>query len=171
MSSNHATEPGWSLAGRLAIWYAASTFLLLLAVEGFLFWELQSSLNRDDDGDMAERVSMIRRVLTDRPQDTEMLQSLMQWKSPGTFLEPIFVRVTDSAGHVIAETTGMTDLPEGVFPETGTGGFARRAASGRPFRVMATQKFRGYRIQAAIDYADEESLLAHYRRQVALVSL
>src|SRR5437762_11047234 len=130
MSSNPATDSRWSLAGRLAVWYSASTFLLLLAVEGFLFWEMQASLNRDDDQDMAERASMIQRVLTDRPRDTEMLQSLAQWKSPETFFEPIFIRVTDNTSHVIAQTTGMAELPESLFPETGSRGFARRTASG-----------------------------------------
>src|SRR5437667_2434077 len=100
MCSNYATERRpWSLAARLALWYGASTFLLLLAVDGYLFWAMQTSLNRDDDHDMAERVAMAHRLLTERPQALTLVQDLVQWKSPEALFEPIFIRVLDDGGR------------------------------------------------------------------------
>src|SRR5438552_2382055 len=157
MSSSNATERRpWSLAARLALWYGASTFLLLLAVEGYLFWAMESSLNRDEDHDMAERVAMVQRLLAEWPQDLTLLQDLAQWKSPEAVFDPIFIRVLDDGGRVLAETTGMSDLlPITMFPATSPLGVDRLSTSGRPCRVLPTQRFQNYRIQVAIDYADE----------------
>jgi len=55
MSSKNAPEPparplkGWSLATRLTLWYAASSFVLIAASTGFLYWALVHKLEAEDD--------------------------------------------------------------------------------------------------------------------------
>ena len=68
MSSKTAADPAraWSLATRLTVWYAASSFVFLAAFSGFLYWALVHQLETEDDQFMAEKVELVRVLLRDR---------------------------------------------------------------------------------------------------------
>ena len=56
-----STKHPRSLALRLSLWYAASSFLLLAAGTGFLYWELVESSNAEDDQYIAEKANTLQR--------------------------------------------------------------------------------------------------------------
>src|SRR5437764_13916008 len=77
MSSKTGPEPlaasqgkqAWSLALRLTLWYTLSSFALLLAATGFLYWALAHNLDREDDEFLADKLHEIHTVLREPPGD------------------------------------------------------------------------------------------------------
>jgi hypothetical protein len=60
-----AARPAWSLAARLAVWYAGSAFLLVLLATGYWYWVLVANLDREDDELLADKVRVVRKLLRD----------------------------------------------------------------------------------------------------------
>src|SRR5262245_57374487 len=60
------SRKGWSLATRLTLWYAASSFVLIAASTGFLYWALVHKLEAEDDQFMAEKVEIVGALLRHR---------------------------------------------------------------------------------------------------------
>src|SRR5438477_10021521 len=77
MSSKTGPEPlaasqgkkTWSLALRLTVWYTLSSFALLLAATGFLYWSLAHNLDREDDEFLADKLHDIHTVLREHAGD------------------------------------------------------------------------------------------------------
>src|SRR5436305_13601635 len=84
MSSKTGPEPkplaawrgtqAWSLALRLTLWYTQSSFALLLAATGFLYWALAHNLDCDDDEFLADKLHEIHTVLREHPGDDAALR-------------------------------------------------------------------------------------------------
>src|SRR4051795_2788569 len=53
----------WSLATRLTLWYAVSSFVLIAASTAFMYWALIDKLESEDDQFMAEKVELVRVLL------------------------------------------------------------------------------------------------------------
>ena len=82
MASNNVlrrTTP-WSLAARLTAWYAGTTFLLILAATGFLYWALLTNLDREDDEFLTDKVHILRTFMRDRPHDATPLRQEAEWE-------------------------------------------------------------------------------------------
>ncbi len=187
MSSKSAPEPPagprrpWSLAARLTAWYAASVFLLLLAATGVLYWALEVSLDRDDDGTLHDRILALRLALRNQPADAETLRREAEATWVGPRFNQFHTRILADTGATIVETPGMEILPVGIFPpaagtEAAPGaGIDWRSADGRPFRLVAARAaVRGppaadVVVQLALDRNQEDELLAEYRRTLWLV--
>jgi two-component system heavy metal sensor histidine kinase CusS len=172
----------WSLAARLTLWYAGSSFLLIAGATGFLYWAFLTSLDREDDQLLAEKIHILRRVLRDRPESLTALSQEVEWQRVGRQHLTIWVRVLDRDGRLVLETPGMgQELPVEVFPEAADvtaepgGGAEIDAPSGKPYRVTAARAAAGpsdaatHTLQLAIDRTFEEALLADYRRRLLLV--
>src|SRR6266498_2107381 len=70
MSSKTAPDPRpWSLALRLTLWYAASSFALVLVATGYLYWALARELLREDDEWLAGKVAEVRTAAELQPTD------------------------------------------------------------------------------------------------------
>jgi two-component system heavy metal sensor histidine kinase CusS len=186
MSSKSAPESGrrpWSLAARLTAWYAAGAFALVLVVTGFLYWALVSSLDREDDEELADKVRVLRAALRDGGGDLAALRQQAEWGWAARQYALVHVRVLGEDGRVVVETPGMgAALPAAAFPpplpaeadprgpETDV-----RPADGRPYRVLAARAAAGpgasgaHVIQVALDRSPEEELLARYRGRLWLV--
>jgi two-component system heavy metal sensor histidine kinase CusS len=169
----------WSLAARLAVWYAGTSFALALGVTVFLYWSLVSSLDREDDQQLADKVHVLRQLLRDRPRDRDALRQEVEWAPGARQYVPIFVRILDEHGQILVETPGMNaDLRPPLFPrpgpgETAIGGAAEvETPGGKAFRVLAArarQEGSARLIQVAFDRTHEEEWLAAYQRTLWLV--
>ena len=168
-----------SLLGRLTIWYAASSFALILVATVVSYAALHSNLDREDAAFVSDIVDIVRTLLRDHPEDTAGLQQTIEREWSGRRYAEIFVRVLDERGHTLAATPGMpeslnvqafpaptpSDRPPGPGIELNPGG-------GTSFLVGAAEATTGRDstatrlIQVALGQAREEALLADYRRRL-----
>ena len=171
-----------SIVVRLTAWYAGSALVLILAATGFLYWVLAASFDAEDRRALANTVADLRLVLHAsgelRLHDGATPTPAYPFRSP----QQTWVRVVDAAGQTLVETPGMSDVlsassfsatdlnqpPGGVHGEVTT-------LSGRMFDTLSARVATdagdpdGRVLQVAMDRADEELLLAHYRERLWLV--
>jgi two-component system heavy metal sensor histidine kinase CusS len=179
MSSKSDPEPragrrAWSLAARLTAWYSGSAFAVVLGATAFLYWALATNLDREDDEALADEARIVSAILREGPRNAAAVRREAERASAGRKYAPLYVRVVDAAGRVVAETPGMGEaLPPALFPaprgadaEPGSG--AEVQAAGGSYRVLAVYS-NGDVIQVAQDRTREEELLAGYRRSLWLV--
>jgi two-component system heavy metal sensor histidine kinase CusS len=156
-------RPG-SLALRLSVWYAASAFFLLAAGTGFLYWELVQSFNAEDNQYLIEKANSLRKLLNDG--DFRTLNWEVEGESSARPGVKVLSRVFTDDGHVLLETSGMSEqLPASIFP-AGTG-IEDRTIHNRPlpkhvFSVLSMQ-IPDYRLQVGLEITFEKNLLAAYR--------
>src|SRR5437867_3841807 len=113
-----AGAPGWSLAARLTIWYAGSAFLLVLGATVVLYWALFSNLDREDDQFLEDKVRALTTLLRAGPAESSALQREVTGNPSARESAMIFVRIVDSSGQILHETSGMADeAPAELFPE------------------------------------------------------
>jgi two-component system heavy metal sensor histidine kinase CusS len=179
MSSTTRPEPprrragvrSWSLAARLTAWYTGASFVLILGATLFLYGTLVSSLEREDDEFLRDKVRVFQVLLRDRPDDTAALAREVEWESVSRPSGQVYVRVLGPAGAPLAETPTMSDvLPANLFPTTrGTEAAAEiNGPGGNIFRTVVAPASLGPTgpacvIQVAMDRTQEEALLATYR--------
>jgi two-component system, OmpR family, heavy metal sensor histidine kinase CusS len=150
-----------SLALQLTVWYSVFALLMLLAATGYLSWALLANLDEEDDQFLLERVARVRAVLDKLRLDSTALKHEVESLTTTSRLLPIFVRVFDDAGNVVAESAGMH-----LFAVAATeAGEEVETADGRSYRVIATRG-NGLVIQAALDRTREEVLIGRYIRNV-----
>ena len=167
----------WSLASRLTLWYAASTFTLIATATGLLYWVLVRNVNREEDQFLVDTVQIMREILRDRPNDFVSLRQEVEWEGAARQYTRLFMRVVDQQGAVIMETPGTRDLietwpsvsvPAGVVPGLASDATCRARAC----RVLAAWAYVGpgrdkqYLIQEAVDRTAEQDLLVNYRRRL-----
>jgi two-component system, OmpR family, heavy metal sensor histidine kinase CusS len=171
-----------SLLGRLTIWYAASSFALILISTAVLYAALVSNLDREDEEFVADIVDIVRTLLREHPGDRAVLQQTIERDWSGRRYAEIFVRVVDETGRTMAATPGMpasldvhafppptpSDLVPGPGVEIRPGGtnwFLAVSASATAGPDPAARRM----IQVALGQAPEEALLADYRRRLRWV--
>jgi two-component system, OmpR family, heavy metal sensor histidine kinase CusS len=178
MSSKRAGDAaaGWSLAARLTLWYAGSTFALVLATTVYLSWALAGALERENDEFLADQVHILRVLMRDHPDDEAGLREEVEWESEARQYARVFARVLDANGARIAETHGMPDaLAYAAFPppsdvdEEPARGANVCSPTGASFRVMAARAVVGAPdgivrlVQVALERKREENLLSGFR--------
>jgi two-component system heavy metal sensor histidine kinase CusS len=170
----------WSIAARLVLLFALSSFALLVASALFLYRELNISLERQDQQFFADKVNVIRHILSQSQRPEYDLQPEVRWRNPSTVVA-YWVRVERQNGTVLIETPGMRDLmPAGRdFPPP--------AAVGREL-ARPTKWFwnrRRFALQSAVatigparhpalivlilDKTEGRNLTSDYRRNMAIV--
>jgi len=167
---------------RLTAWYAGSALVLILAATGFLYWVLAASFDAEDRRALANTVADLRLVLRAsgelRLPDAATPTPAHPFRSP----QQTWVRVVDAGGRTLVETPGMGEvLPAAAFPAAAPPQAADgvrgevSTASGMMFDTLSAQVAAdagdpdGRVLQVAMDRADEELLLAHYRERLWLV--
>lgn len=173
----HRHSRSGSLAARLTVWYALSSFTLILLATGYLYWALARNLDREDDHFLADQALPLINLLRDAP-DRKTLRRQVELAWPAHADPPVYLRVLDEDQKVIAATPGMPlvippeDFAEPqTFDRTTVRGQNFRSADPRPFRLLAV---RGgspptFNVQVAMDRSHAEDLLADYRRDLGLV--
>lgn len=168
MSSSRAASPSWSLATRLTVWYAISTFLIVAFVTGVLYRTLERNLEEEEREFIEDMVDEMRDLLG----GAGGLEAVrVEADRLHRARERILLRVLDGRGEVLVEAPGMSAvLPPGLF-RPDEPGRSVRAIDGRPYRVLAaTAPVRGgggtWTIHAALDFSGEEDLLSAYRARI-----
>jgi two-component system heavy metal sensor histidine kinase CusS len=179
-----ATPPSaqrpWSLAARLTAWYAASTFLLVVGVTGFLYWVLTANLDREDNEVLADRVHLLRKLLHERPEDIKSLKLQAEQEWAAYRYTQLYVRIVDDKGNIILDTPGMgAELAPALFRNPVSAAEEPRPAqehqtrSGQTFLLVSaearTDHAEPWIIHLAFDRTYEENLLARYRRNLWFV--
>ena len=168
-----------SIVVRLTAWYAGSALVLILATTGFLYWVLATSFDAEDRRTLANTVTDLRLVL--RASGDLRLRETGASEVPLPFRHPqqIWVRVLDATGNTLLETPGMSrGLPVSDFPKppvAGAGHDVDGEISSGPGRLFQTLSARvsddpahpdDRILQVAMDRADEDVLLDHYRERL-----
>ena len=173
-AAGRARRRPWSVATRLTIWYATSTFSLIAVATGLLYWVLIRNLDRADDRLLADKARVIGAMLLNRPSDDAAIRQEVEeaWKARQD--TQVYVRVLDAHGDITAETPGMREvLPVDAFaaPVADPGeGRDVRPDDDRTFRVLAVRAIRDNSreapsvVQVGTDRSHEFELLASYRR-------
>src|SRR5262245_1467278 len=100
MSSTSVPEPSrWSLAARLTLWYAASSFLLVLGATVFLYWALHANLDREDDEHLTHKVEALRGLLRTPTPDGAALRREIEEAPPAGPYARFLVRILDRDGN------------------------------------------------------------------------
>src|SRR5262249_17809850 len=136
----------WSLAARLTAWYAGASFLLLAGATAFLYWAITRHLDREDDQFLADKVQLLRVLLTENAGDSRALKQAIEGDVAARPLGGIGVRVLDEQGRPLLETPGLSgELAADAFPpaELLAAGPPRgseiETAAGKVFRVVAVR--------------------------------
>jgi len=172
-----------SIALRMTLWYALSSFALVFVTTGLLYWVLVNSLYQEDLRDLADNLNNARLLLISSPgaQVPIFTDQRPAW-APQQQPE-IYLRVLDAAARVITETPGMSgELPvPGRAELAGTGNSETGdrhdvfSKSGKPFLTLIVRVPNagknappGY-MQVAMDREHDDYLLAQYRQRLWLM--
>jgi two-component system, OmpR family, heavy metal sensor histidine kinase CusS len=170
----------WSLAGRLAAWYAGSAFILVLVVSAILYWSLIDSIARSQEQVLLNKVHVLNRVLAAEKLDDARLRRVLDEGSDGP--EPIFARVLLQDGQVFMESPDIpAGLPAAIFPAPQISldpspGIEFWTRSQRPYRILAVASWLAEQdvpvaIQVAADIATDHEIVARYREWLVVVLL
>ncbi|TAM48613.1 MAG: HAMP domain-containing protein [Paraburkholderia sp.] len=170
-----------SIAVRMTLWYALSSFALIVVATGLLYWVLVSSMYQEDLRDLADNLDNALLLLPSPPttQFRALPEKRPSWAPPHQ--PEIFLRVLDGEAHTLAETAGMgTELPPPEKAELAaivtSEGEKRDSLSplGKPFLSLIVRAPAGSGqpprfVQVAMDREHDEYLLARYRERLWLV--
>lgn len=170
----------WAMTRWLTVYYTLSVFVLLAAASAFLYWELASNLFRQDKDFLAYKMRVLTVLLERRPLDRSAVDQevLEEAEISGQSPAPFFLRVLDNRGRLVDETPGMsTIVPVSAFRSAQDSAPRRhRWRSGGLTFLLAliavpgpSADARDWQVQAAMNVSAHESLLAGYRRDLAVV--
>lgn len=176
------SHPTWSLAARLAAWYAGSAFCLVALTTGVLYWALQHHFDVEDNAALADQMQILRGHLGHAADLQVMLHSEVVEEFAARRFNQIFIRILDSDGKDVIETPGMdailaTDAfpPADPDPTRIVTTHQMIGRNGDPFRVVCGEaSIAGHStgtIQIALNNRAEVELLAQYRRWLAVLLL
>lgn len=188
MSSNNAPDEAaraapprsLSIALRLTLWYALSTFALVLVATGALYWSLVESLYNEDVSDLSDNLDYARLLIGSSPVSQPTLAFRLQ--SQAAPRGAIYLRLLDRDANLLTESPGMKDeLAAPTKAELAAIGSAQgephrgASRSGKPIlsllapldAKMSGQPVRY--IQIAMERGHDEQFLARYRTHVWLV--
>lgn len=177
MSSNPVRDASrWSLAARLTCWYTGASFLLVLGTMGFLYWALQSSLEREDDEYLADKIGGLGQLLRDRASAPDALRRELEWEGRPRQFGQVFIRILDGSGRLVVETPGMNgQLATDAFPAPSSPGQPVRGrevqAADQRTLLVASVAVEGQApgiLQVAMDRTFEEEIMARYRSYLAV---
>ncbi len=170
----------WSLAVRLAFWYALSAFLLLSIGTGLLYWGLVRRFEQQNDQYLKEKASGLARLLEEPSQRMDTVRWEVEEESIGPSSVRILSRIQAANGKVLFETSTMgRDLPlKDPLPDVKVGDPVDiKTSGGKHFRVVVStfsgSKTNTYRqrfqVMVAVDLGYEERLLQSYLDQLWIV--
>jgi two-component system, OmpR family, heavy metal sensor histidine kinase CusS len=172
----------WSIARRLTLLYAASSFLMLVLATTYLYWSLVENLEREDNAFLANEIQECRRLLHERPTDEQLLAHEIQIEAATNQFIKYYVRLLDNQGRILLETPRMADvLPVASFPaaiattEIPTRGTVWKSAAGESHLLMSArvhvnrEGIASQILHVALDVSTEEALIAGYRRKLLAV--
>ena len=187
MSSKHAEARDLRFDDRLAmstwltLYYTISVFVLLTAASVFLYSGLERRMDQESREYLLQKVQTLGQILQDQQLSGPDIKQEV-WEEAeisGRLRSSFFLRVLDAKERLVAETPDMTSkLPISAFPTSDpTKPQLRhwRSATRQYFLLVsaamppASSVSSRLHIQAAVNVSSDQSLLATYRRDLALV--
>ena len=160
----------WSIVFRLSALYALITIALLASFGVFLYWSLQESLEVSARNTLADKISVMREILSERPNDQEALEEEVQWESTARRRSVYYSRLLHENGDLVIQSSGAQTLipPLSLCPPP--------ASEDRP--IGDTQEFRpepGRTLMVSSAWADspgvDKSAASHSIRFIYTVAL
>jgi two-component system, OmpR family, heavy metal sensor histidine kinase CusS len=179
----------WSIVSRLSAAYAAITIALLSISGACLYWCLKASLDENARSTLADKISVLRQILRERPDDEEALEEEVKWESTARHQSVFYGRLQLSDGPLVMQSPGAEHLiPDSskwppATKENQSLGETREYHPG-PDKTMllATAKMvspplergtsgpeRHFVYTVALDTTPEQNVLRDYRNNLLLV--
>jgi two-component system heavy metal sensor histidine kinase CusS len=98
---------------RLSAAYAIITISLLSLSGAFLYWFLKDSLAASSRNTVADKISVMRDILRERPNDHDALEEEVQWESTARHQSVYYSRLLRDTGVLVIQSSGA----EGLIPE------------------------------------------------------
>jgi two-component system heavy metal sensor histidine kinase CusS len=173
-SSRSAPRLQSTLAFRLTAAYSLGGLLLLLLATASLYIVLRIELERSTELFLADKLHVLRSMLSERPDDEDALREEIELESAARRYQQFYIRLLDEHGAPVLTTPGMADRLDLAELARRTRGRSERSIAmvGRqrqPFRVtsatvaVGTPPTHNDTVQIAIDVSQEEGLLTRYR--------
>jgi two-component system heavy metal sensor histidine kinase CusS len=168
-----------SIVARLTALYTVSAFGMLVLAAGFLHWTLVVNFHREDGQFLADKVHLLRTILSKTPADTTDLKEEVEWETAALHFAKYYARVLDGRGRTLIESPGMSNvLPTAEFPAPSDAARLESQVVGRTLRqdqkfllLSATAELDDSNaqreIQVALDVSPEEAFLQRYRNDLA----
>lgn len=170
-----------SITARLAVLYAVSASVMLLATTAFLYLVLIHGMEQDDDYFVIDKVRRLEWALQHRAVDPGFLDHEVKWEGgsskPGQS-HAFYSRILDGQGRLLAETANITTIvPSARFPPPlGSQSLSNskpvqrwQSPEGRDYcmlsiRTSNEQSGQSWVIQVAMDDADEKATIDNVQR-------
>ena len=175
-----------SITGRLALLYTLSALTILVLATFFSYWALSNNLKQEDKQFLAEKITVQRAILKERPEDERDederdLEQEVKWERSAPQFTRSYSRVLDEKGKTIIETKDMGDIiPASSFtapvgPDTTPEEAVKWRRRGKTYLLMEAWARLGDTsgkkrlLQIALDVSQEERLIADYRQKLIVV--
>lgn len=176
---------------RLSASYAVITIALLSLFGAFLFWSLKDSLATNARNTLADKISVMRQILRERPNDQEALEEEVQWESTARLQSVYYSRLLRDNGTLVIQSPGAQDVipelsqcPPPVAENRSIGETETREVHSAPERTLlissawitsagaeksAVSGPQRFIYTVALDTTTEQNFLHDYRDKLLLV--
>ncbi|GAB4393672.1 MAG: heavy metal sensor histidine kinase [Gammaproteobacteria bacterium] len=170
----------WSLTRRLAVFYACSTFIMLLATSLFLYGILIHRVVSDWEHFLKNEIKLITRIMQTNPQFDAALKQEIVWE-PSTSDYHYYARLLDSKKQVVLQTHNMQALlADEIFPAANHDTLDRsnmityRASDKQFYRLISSwiqpnPDQPAYLLQVALRVTHQQRVLIKYRNYLIAV--
>ena len=177
--------PPRSLAARMAVAFALTLALILLAASSWMYWGLSARMMQEDRESMLRKIDTVAALLQRDAVDSDAVRQEADLPLPADAPRDLFVRLRTTQGRVLLQTPGFD-------PALPPAAFARPDAAGRPqlrtvhlphdrhfliatlpLRARATPgaAWRDVHLDVALNRTAESRILADYRLRLGGVLL
>jgi two-component system heavy metal sensor histidine kinase CusS len=148
--------------------------MLVILATASLYLVLRTELDRSTELFLADKLHVLRSMLSERPDDEDALREEIELESAARRYQRFYIRLLDEHGAPIMTTPGMNEQLDLTQLASRTSSRSERSVAmagraGQPFLVtsatvaVGTPPTRSNTVQIAIDVSQEEDLLARYR--------
>jgi len=174
-----------SLAVRMAIAFALTLALILLAASSWVYWGLSARMMQEDSESVLRKLDTVSALLQTLPVRSDALRQEADLKLPPDAPRDLFLRLRTAGGTVLLQTPGFNSaLTTADFPMPGARGTPQLHKVHLPHdlhyltamlpltaRTTAGAAPEAMRVEVALNRTAESRILADYRLRLAVVLL
>jgi two-component system heavy metal sensor histidine kinase CusS len=164
----------------LAVWYTASSFLIVAAITALLYFGLAENLRKLSEQIMADELDVCRALIQARSNDSHALREEVEIDSAVRRYQKFYIRVMNDSGRALFTTPGMDrELPAPRITSDAARQqgkiFWLKGASGKPYRAVVARVPREngdhetWNIQMTMDLSQEVEVLSQHRILIWIV--
>lgn len=171
-----------SIAQKLTLFYAVSTFILITIIALFLYSAMVNILYQADNQFLCGEIAVIKNILKTKGNNTAALQQEVE-DIPGslkTSVYPYYARILDKNNRVVAETQKMNFIfKESTFFNNGSSSVTCqhqwwKTEADKSYLLMQSvvnHENNAWTVQVALDTTYQQGVITQYRMTVILVLL